>query len=240
MLCVFASAAWAGLGAPGYVWGGLPGRADACHLAAVGAPRRAPTAVARAPSLQRVAFVPRGGPAALNLATLASHYEECFGIAIDILPPIEPNRAQMDSGGRQFVAEELITLMRQSHSALDADPGTLLIGFTESDMNIRAIPEWRYPFAPRTAGRFAVISSARMRLGSTRWALPDLCLAHTRVRKMFTKTIGSLYFGRPLNPDPTSVLFDSVLSVDDLSGRRQVEIRPQAPAWRPGPAGQLD
>ena len=168
----------------------------------------------RRPRLERICFVPFGEPKNVDLAGLATYYQERFGITVGILPPVSPGASELNVKRRQLIGEELIALMRHSYPALDADPAVLL-GFTESDMYLRSMPNWNWAFAERTAGRFAVISTAYMDpVFDGEEPSPELL--NTRARKIATKTIGLLYFGLPLSSDPKSVLYDSILGVDDL------------------------
>ncbi len=91
-----------------------------------------------------------------------------------------------------------------------------MIGITENDMYIRKF-SWLFAFSYRAENRFAIVSSARMNpvnLGKPN----DPALLQTRVRKMITKNIGILYFHLPQNNNPRSVLYRSILGIDDLDG----------------------
>jgi predicted Zn-dependent protease len=74
---------------------------------------------------------------------------------------------------------------------------------------------WAFGFTYRVENRFAVVSSARMNpiiLGRP----ADPVLLQTRLRKMITKNLGILYFHLPQSNDPSSVLYRSILGIDDL------------------------
>jgi predicted Zn-dependent protease len=188
--------------------------ASSCPLASP-ADAPPPTVNGRRPRLARICFVPLGEPKTLDLAGLASHYQERFGVTVGVLPPVRAGMSEYNLLRQQFVGERLIDLMRRSYPVFDADPATLLIGFTEVDLYLEAMPSWYWAFAQRTEGRFAVISTAHM--DPYFYALePDPELLNTRARKITTKTIGLLYFGLPLSKNPKSVLYDSILGVDDL------------------------
>jgi predicted Zn-dependent protease len=88
-----------------------------------------------------------------------------------------------------------------------------VIAVTSEDLYVRSRPDWGWAFGLRDDGHLAVVSTARME------AAPGLVgdrLEDTRLRKMVTKDIGVLFFGLDQSPDPTSVLFNNILSVDDL------------------------
>lgn len=204
--------ATAGLGSPRAVHADEAG--SLCPLAS---PPDAPppTVSGRSPRLARICLVPIGQPKYVDLAGLAAHYQERFGLTVGVLPPVRAGLSELDITRRQLVGEELVALMRRSYPELDADPNALLIGITESDLYLRGIPSWNWAFAGRTDGRFAIISTARMDPYFYRLE-PSSELLNTRARKMTTKTIGLLYFGLPLSKDPKSILYDSILGLDDL------------------------
>jgi predicted Zn-dependent protease len=163
----------------------------------------------------RVYLVPLGESFALDYQGLAGTYRQRFGLQISILPTVHLTQAELDPTTHQLVAEALSDRMRAAYPDLDRDPHAILIGLTEYDLRIAAVPSWDWAFANRTEGRFAVISSARMdplNFGES----PDSALLHTRVRKMLTKTVGQLYFGLPLSNNRRSVMYGNVLSLADL------------------------
>jgi predicted Zn-dependent protease len=172
-------------------------------------------AVSQTPRLQRVYFAPLGELQSIDLDALTAHYQERFGITIGVLPDLRIAPDLVDADRQQLIAEEAISRLRTTHQAVESDPGALLIGLTEEDLAVRSIPEWRFAFALRTQGRYAVISSARM--DPLFFGEPaDADLLHTRLRKMITRVIGFYYFGLPASFDPRSVLYTDILGLDDL------------------------
>lgn len=74
---------------------------------------------------------------------------------------------------------------------------------------------WQFAFAGREAGRFAVISTARMDPQS--FGLPkDEPALSGRLKKMVLKQVGLYFYGLPERSETTSVLFSPILGVDDL------------------------
>jgi predicted Zn-dependent protease len=167
------------------------------------------------PRLQRVYFAPVGPLTRVDLFALTEHYQARFGLSIQILPTLRASPDLADVERQQLVAEEVISRLRTTHSAVEADSGALLIGLTEYDLYARGMPEWQFVFSWRMLGRYAMISAARMDpevFGEP----PDPDLLHTRLRKMITRTLGFYYFGLPTSDQPTSVLYRDILGVDDL------------------------
>ncbi len=165
-------------------------------------------------SAAKVYFVPLGDIPSLSLESLVTFYKRKFGLAIKTLPGLQLERSSVDWQRRQFVAEELIEFMKRGYPRLANDPRVILIGITEFDMYIRKYT-WQFSFSYRAQNRFAVVSSAR--LNPVSFGQPaDQTLLHTRLRKAITKNIGILYFHLPQSNDPRSVLYRSILGIDDL------------------------
>jgi predicted Zn-dependent protease len=165
-------------------------------------------------STTKVYFVPLGDIPSLSLERLMTFYNQKFGLAIKTLPGLPLERSSVDWQRRQLVAEELIEFMKRGYPRLANDPRIILIGISEFDMYIRKYT-WQFSFSYRAQNRFAVVSSAR--LNPVSFGQPaDQALLHTRLRKVITKNIGILYFHLPQNNNPRSVLYRSILGIDDL------------------------
>jgi predicted Zn-dependent protease len=171
--------------------------------------------VAEAQQLQRVYLVPLDEVAEPNIDELAAYYRERYGIPVEVLPQLEIGITEVDVDRRQVVAEELIRLMRASYPNIAADGASEMIGITRHFMYPRGMPQWQWAFAWRTDNRFAAVSTFAMDPLNYREPADPEILA-TRLRKMVTKTIAVQFYGLPLNSDPTSILYDSILGLDDL------------------------
>ena len=201
------------LGVVGSVSGGQTALPEDAYLVPLGSVPAASGGQATRP--ERVHLVPLGEVFSVSYDALLSHYRDRFGLALAVLPAVPLTLEQIDLGRSQFVAEALIARMRAAYPDLDQDPAALLIGLTEHDMYLEHRPEWRFGFALRLGSRFAVISSARMD-DFNRGGEPEPALLHTRLRKMITRTLGLMYFGLPPSDDPRSVLYHSILGIEDL------------------------
>jgi predicted Zn-dependent protease len=148
------------------------------------------------------------------LEELRIYYDQKYGLAIETLPAVTMEPWVTDYNRRQLIAEELIERMKHHYPQLANDPTVILIGITPQDMYIRNY-KWQFAFSWRQEGRFAVVSTARMDpvfFGRR----PNATLLQSRLRKMITKNIGLMYYGHFQSSDPRSVLYRSVLSIDDL------------------------
>jgi len=180
--------------------------------------QKRPRPAARPPlSLQgvgRVYFVPLGGLPLESLDYLMTYYKGKYGLTIETLGQVELEPTVVNYDRRQLIAEEVIALMQRKHPQLTADPDAILIGITDYDMYIRQY-RWRFAFAWRQDGRFAVVSSARMDPGNFEEP-PDPDLLYTRLRKVVTKTIGIMHYRLPQSTDLDSVMYGPILGLDDL------------------------
>jgi len=146
---------------------------------------------------------------------LADYYHRRFGLEIPILKSIAVSVTAEDENRRQLVAKKLIGDLRNAFPELAADPKAILIGFTSLDM-YPAAKQWRFAFGWRDANtRTAVVSTARMSLhyrGQPFWGTS----VKVRLRKMVTKDIGILYYGLSQSDNPKSVLYNSILGIQEL------------------------
>lgn len=184
----------------------------------------------------RIYFVPLGEFPSTTLAQLEAYYKANLALTIEPLPRIELEDAVIDYDRNQLIAEELIGLMKHHHPDLANNPEAVLIGLTEGDMYVRMY-NWRFAFGFFTERRLGVISTARMdpwefpkaeplyitivkvilwRMGIRFGGTPDPELLHTRLRKMTTRYIGFLHYRFPASNDRRSVLYRSILGVNDL------------------------
>lgn len=183
----------------------------------------------------RVYFAPLGEFPAAILHELATHYRDKFGLTIEILPRMEIDESAVNHDRNQLIAERLVVLMRRHHSGPAMDPDAVIIGMMREDMYIRGF-DWRFAFGYRET-RIGVISTARMdpveypRREPLPLVLIKALLEHmgipfdddadqeillARLRKMTTRYIGLMHFRLPQSPSRKSVLYESILGVDDL------------------------
>jgi len=166
-----------------------------------------------APPGRRVFLAPLGSFPADTVQSLVGFYRQKYGLEIRVLNamPIDPDARDVTRD--QLVAEELIESMRFSHPVVTNDTGAVVIGLVTEDVYTRARTDWDWSFGVRAEGRFAVVSTARM---TANLVARREDRERSRLRKMVTRDIGVLYYGMPLNADPRSVLYERLLSVEDL------------------------
>ena len=160
-----------------------------------------------------IALVPLGAFPRADALALARRVRVTLGVDADVLSSSPLPKTAFDRRRKQYVAEDLFPVLRDRRTgARVAQP---MIGLVVEDMYTRGTPSWRFAFGIRSLDGLAVVSRARMdpRLfGLT----ADPALRLRRLQKMVTRDLGILALGRRLTRNPRSVLYDTILSTDDL------------------------
>lgn len=167
-----------------------------------------------ATSAATIYFVPIGDISSVSLDELTRFYKQKFQLNIKTLPALQLDKTSEERPRRQFAAEDLIDFMKSSYPRFSRNPSVILIGITEEDIYIRKYT-WQFAFSYRAENRFAVASSARLNPVNFGQA-KNQDLLHTRLRKVITKNIGILYYRLPQSNDPRSVMFRSILGLEEL------------------------
>jgi predicted Zn-dependent protease len=163
----------------------------------------------------RVCLVPIGTIDPGLVAHLIAYYRDEYGLSVEVLTPSpipseihDSARGQID-GGR--LAQHMGELFPDDYS----DPDAVLIGLTPVDLYLNTT-DWRFIFwAASNEIHKGVVSTFRMN-PETFGMRPNDDLLYSRARKVVTRLIGTLYYGLSETKDPESLLYDNVLSVDDL------------------------
>jgi predicted Zn-dependent protease len=180
-----------------------------CHLAVVASSAK----VARPTG---VVVVPVGDVPIEVVQRVSQSYGTRWSIPIDVRVPVPLDRTLVDPQRRQVVAERALLWLERGYA--QNAPGRIIVGVLADDL-YSAERSWRFAFSIRKrrpgAPGLAVMSTARMKeefYGHN----PNEALLADRFGKMLAKNLGVLFLGVPLNDDPNSVMYRSVLSVDDL------------------------
>ena len=164
----------------------------------------------------KIFFIPITDFPVSELQPLADYYRSKYGLEIEVKPNLRVTSTQYDSNRQQFIAEELVALMRRTYPALDEAGKAVLVGVIGEDMYIRKM-NWHYAFAyRRDDDRAAVVSSARMNYGFLSLWQASKETQESRLRKMITKNIGVLYYHLPLSNNPKSVMYGRVGGPQEL------------------------
>jgi predicted Zn-dependent protease len=164
---------------------------------------------------KRVCLIPFGNFSGDLIGQLVDHYQDQYALQVQVLDeesiPLEVIDPERDQVGAVALIEHMETLFPKEYS----DPDAIIIGLTPVDMYTEA-QDWRFAFwTSNIRINKSVVSSARMNPESFGLEADD-DLLYTRVRKVVTRIIGTLYFDLPESNDPRSVLYNNVLSLADL------------------------
>jgi len=153
----------------------------------------------------RIHFVPlRYAPAIL--AQLKDYYKQKYDLAIEIEPELETDFSKTyDVRTGQHVAEVLVAALKEKYPDRGND---VYIGFIPQDMYIKGQTSgFAYNFID---GGYAVVSDARLA------TFADENVQKARLRKVVSRTIGTLYYNLPPSEDSRSVLYKGLRGPDDL------------------------
>ncbi len=159
--------------------------------------------------------MPIGDAPMPEINALVDHYREKFGITVHVLEPMTLDASDVNMNRRQLVAENVIQSMLRNYPKYASNKSAILIGITAYDMYPRG-ENWQFCFGWRiTAVRAAVVSTARMELEYPDEPVIEATL-QKRLRKVVTKDIGIMYYGKSPNDNPKSVLFNGILGIQEL------------------------
>jgi predicted Zn-dependent protease len=160
-------------------------------------------------------LVPIGDVSMEEINDLASHYRQKFGITVEVLPQLKPDETVIDSTRHQLIAENLVQLMLHYDSDYRLDPADVLIGITGQDIYPKS-QDWEFCFGWRVEeSRAAVVSTARMDLHYLGEPAGQATLRQ-RLRKVVTKDIGILFYGKDASDNPRSVLYNGIMGIQEL------------------------
>lgn len=161
---------------------------------------------------KEIVLVPLGDFPDSKVQELVNYYREKFNLKVKTVPPLKINPAVIDPKRRQMVAEDALEMMQWGYPRLSGDPRAVMIGLTNVDMYIRR-SDWQFTFSWRQYERFAIVSDARMSLGTPPVSEDKI---NARLRKMVTKNIGIMYYDLEQSEDPRSVLYRYIGGLEEL------------------------
>lgn len=183
-----------------------------------------PSSVASVPPQGRAAFVPErpfghgvtlvpmGSVSEDEMVELAHFYGARYDLPVAVVPAVPIPTTAFDPARGQLIGEELIVGLQVAVPQSVFVDNQVVIGVVDRDMYVRTRPEWRFAFG-EWALNVGVISTGRMG-SSFDWF--DHAVERARLRKMVTRYIGFMLYGLPESADRGSVLYQPLLSRDDL------------------------
>ena len=159
---------------------------------------------------KKVYLVPFDLDAGESLDWAPTYYKSKLGVDVSLLPAMHSNGTLIDISRGQLDSKKCLEYLRNNLRDIAADPSAILIAVTSQDIFIRTF-SWVFAENYRLNGRFAVVSSARLRPPSFLAKRNPEWLT-SRLQKLITKNIAILYFDLPMSSDYTSLLSGGVLS----------------------------
>ncbi len=164
---------------------------------------------------EKIYIVPIGDAPVAEINDLAAHYQEKFGMRVEVLPPLKPVYGDFDGDRQQLIAEHLTQTMLQAYSDYREKKTDVIIGITGQDIYPKS-ENWAFCFGWRDEdGHAAIASTARMDLHYPGEPSEQATLRN-RLRKMVTKDLGILYFAKPQSDSPRSVLYSGIMGIQEL------------------------
>ncbi|MBZ5652779.1 MAG: YcxB family protein [Acidobacteriia bacterium] len=196
---------------------GLPRNPQARRSPVAGdqpAPKSPPASPAELRGNGTVYLVPLGTIKSVSVPLLLQDIQKRYGLQLQLLSAVSPSTWAKNTARKQFVAEDLVTLMKLAYPKLAADPGAVLIGITDEDMYISEL-DWTYAFSFRDEEHFAIISNAHLSEGEDeKPAAPEVVQA--RARKVLMRDLGILHYRLQPSDDYNSILYGSIDDATEL------------------------
>ncbi len=163
----------------------------------------------------KIYFVPVGEAPASQIDNLVAYYREKFQLDSQVLPAMRPDADDVDFSRQQLIAEKVIQSVLRHYPQYAGDKSAVLIAITSQDM-FPLGAHWQFCFGWRIpAVHAAVVSTARMDLHYP-GEPPTEATLEKRLRKVVSKDVGILYYGKTPNDNPRSVLYSNILGIQEL------------------------
>jgi hypothetical protein len=174
-----------------------------------------------------ICLVPAGATSLEELRNIQANLEGTLGVDVQVLPPISLRPEAVDPGRRQYNGARVADQAYSTYAGRIGNKETVLIAVTPMDIYLPEVPNWKFAFGNRYqypgGAPFSVVSTFRLAdfTGGRLW-LAQFVLGRNeapvkdRTQKMVNKFVGLDYFGLPLSPDPSSPMYNHILSVTDL------------------------
>jgi predicted Zn-dependent protease len=153
----------------------------------------------------RIHFVPISYTPAI-LAQLKDYYKQKYDLAIEVEPELKTDFSKTyDVRTGKHTAEVLVAALKEEYPDRGND---VYIGFIPQDMYIEG-QKSRFAYNFIDDG-YGVVSDARLAV------FADENVQKARLRKLVSRTIGTLYYNLPASEDSRSVLYKDLRGPDDL------------------------
>ena len=171
-----------------------------------------------------VYFVPIGNMSDKYKLELLAHFEKTFPLKFSFTPYLKLRKGMIDPKTRQVFADKILQYLDKDFGSYSDNEKAIYIAVTHVDMRTSKESE-AATVTDHKDGRFAVVANRRMMpqlTGSVLLINIDTVLANTR--KMISRNIGMLYYNKPANNDPKSVLYRKLTSVQILDNMQEQSV----------------
>lgn len=165
---------------------------------------------------RRICLAPLGHVPPALVEHLVAHYREQYGLDVTVLTPSAIPSSLEDPLRQQVDAAALIDYVGGLFPEARSDAEAVVIGLTSIDL-YDSTSHFRYVFGLKGTADDPKGVVSTFRMDPLTYSEPaDDGVLYTRARKMVSRYVGVLYYGLPTNGDPQSLMYDSILGVDDL------------------------
>ena len=175
----------------------------------------------------RVCLVVVGAAPGVPVDEIVAYYSTLLGSKVGMLPPIllrarAGSDAVVDDQRAQLWAGGVFHLVGDAYPQLYQDKDVTLIILTGHDLRLEARPDWTYAFGSIAinasgGGGWGLVSDARMDEAAYGGSSNPPVLER-RLHAMIGKYVGLMYLGLQPSNDPSSPVYNSILSPADLDG----------------------
>ncbi|HJU48668.1 MAG TPA: hypothetical protein VJ689_11055 [Gaiellaceae bacterium] len=177
---------------------------------------------------KRVVVVPVGTVETGLVRHVAATLRSQLGVRVRVDERRALSRSLLDRDRGQYAGEDVVAMLEELAAARTGD--TVVLGVASVDLYPR-VSGWKWEFAHRS-GNIGIVSAARMDQRTWGGERNDGLLLR-RLRKYALRYGAILALGKRETTDPRSVLYDSILSLDDLDFMETtLAPRPQTAARR--------
>jgi len=177
-------------------------------------------------------FVPIGDVSNQFMVDIVDYYKNILDIKVSVAPRVRLNPSAYDNKRDQYKTTPLIEDFAQRFEDYSNTEKPTYIGITHSDVYLESREEWRFVFGSyisyvsgsRENSSDAVISTARIDFGSLE-DRNELVRTSSNFRKMISRYIAELHYKKERNDDPESILYRSILGLDDLDRIKEESIK---------------
>lgn len=171
-----------------------------------------------------VYFVPIGNMSDKYKLELLTHFEKVFPLKFSFTPYLKARKKMIDPKTKQVFADKLLQYMDKDFGSYSENKKAIYIGITHIDM--RPTKESDSPIITKNNGnKVAVVANRRMKPRNKETIhLINIDTVIANTRKMISRNIGMLLYGKSINNDPKSVLYGNITSLEVLDNIQEQSV----------------